>query len=224
MFDRVIKFIGEDSFNKIKNSKVLVIGLGGVGGYAVESLVRSGVSNIIIVDYDRVDITNLNRQIITNLNNIGLYKTFVMEERILSINKNCNVIKINKRINLDNIDELFVYEFDYLIDCCDSIDVKCELIRACLDKNIGFISSMGTGNKLDPSMLKVMDIRETSYDPIAKKIRKYVNDNKIRGKIPVVCSIEKNNRFDGDIPSFIFVPAVSGLLCANYIIRLIIKK
>ena len=179
MFDRVIKFIGEDSFNKIKNSKVLVIGLGGVGGYAVESLVRSGVSNIIIVDYDRVDITNLNRQIITNLNNI---------------------------------------------DCCDSIDVKCELIRACLDKNIGFISSMGTGNKLDPSMLKVMDIRETSYDPIAKKIRKYVNDNKIRGKIPVVCSIEKNNRFDGDIPSFIFVPAVSGLLCANYIIKSIIKK
>lgn len=224
MFDRIIKFIGEDNFNKINNSSVLVIGLGGVGGTCVEALIRSGISNIIIVDYDKVDISNLNRQVITNLDNIGLYKTDVMEKYILSINKDCNVIKVNKRIDLNNIEDLFSYDFDYLIDCCDSINIKCELIRICLDKNITFISSMGTGNKIDPTMLKIMDIRDTSYDPVAKRIRKYVSDNKIRGNIPVVCSCEQNDRFDGSIPSMIFVPSYSGLLCANYIIRKIIEK
>ena len=224
MFSRIEKFIGKDNLDKIINSRVLIIGLGGVGGYAVEGLVRSGVSNIIIVDYDKVDISNLNRQLITNLNNIGLDKTLVMENHILSINNNCKVVKVNKRITIDNVNELFEMDFDYLIDCCDSVDVKCELIRLCLDKNITFISCMGTGNKIDPSMLKIMDIRDTSYDPIAKKIRKYISDNKIKGKIPVVCSVEKNDRFDGDIPSMMFVPASAGIMCANYIIRKIIEK
>ena len=224
MFSRIEKFIGKDNLDKIINSRVLIIGLGGVGGYAVEGLVRSGVSNIIIVDYDKVDISNLNRQLITNLNNIGLDKTLVMENHILSINNNCKVAKVNKRITIDNVNELFEMDFDYLIDCCDSVDVKCELIRLCLDKNITFISCMGTGNKIDPSMLKIMDIRDTSYDPIAKKIRKYISDNKIKGKIPVVCSFEKNDRFDGDIPSMMFVPASAGILCSNYIIRKIIEK
>ena len=129
-----------------------------------------------------------------------------------------------KKIDLDNINLLFNYKFDYLIDCCDTISIKCELIRLCLDKNITFISSMGTGNKINPSLLKVMDIRDTSYDPVAKKIRKYINDNKIKGKVPVVCSCEQNEHFDSDIPSMIFVPSYSGLLCANYIIRKIIEK
>ena len=224
MFSGIEKFIGKDNLDKIINSRVLIIGLGGVGGYAVEGLVRSGVSNIIIVDYDKVDISNLNRQLITNLNNIGLDKTLVMENHILSINNNCKVAKVNKRITIDNVNELFEMDFDYLIDCCDSVDVKCELIRLCLDKNITFISCMGTGNKIDPSMLKIMDIRDTSYDPIAKKIRKYISDNKIKGKIPVVCSVEKNDRFAGDIPSMMFVPASAGIMCANYIIRKIIEK
>ncbi len=224
MFDRVIKFIGEDNFNKIKNSRVLVVGLGGVGGYAVEGLVRSGVSNIIVVDYDKIDVSNLNRQIITNLDNVGKFKTDEVEKRILSINDRCRVTKINLKLNRDNVSDIFNYDFDYLIDCCDTLEVKCELIRLCLDKKIGFISSMGTGNKIDPSMLKIMDIRDTSYDPIAKRIRKYLVDNNIRGKVNVVCSTEKNDKFEGDIPSLMFVPAVAGIMCANYVIREIIKK
>ena len=224
MFRRVEKFIGIDNLNKIKSSVVAVIGLGGVGGYAVEGLVRSGVNNIIIVDYDWVDISNLNRQLITNVNNIGDLKVDVMERHILSINPKCKITKLNIKLDMANMDELFNLKFDYLIDCCDTLVVKEELIKRCLSNNIVFISSMGTGNKFNPSMLKVMDISKTSYDPIAKKIRKYLSVNKIKGKVPVVCSIEQNDKFSGDIPSMMFVPAVSGILCANYIIDKIIKN
>ena len=224
MFRRVEKLIGKDNLELIKTKIVAVIGLGGVGGYAIEGLVRSGVKNIIIVDYDKVDISNLNRQIITNINNVGNLKIDEMEKHILSINPKCNIIKLNIKLDIDNIDKLFKYKFDYLIDCCDTIVVKEELIKRCLNNNIIFISSMGTGNKIEPSMLKIMDISKTSYDPIAKKIRKYLRDNKIYGKVPVVCSSEQRERFDGEIPSMMFVPATAGILCANYIIKKIIEK
>ena len=147
-----------------------------------------------------------------------------MYSHILSINPRCKITKINIKLDIDNIDRLFEYKFDYLIDCCDTIVVKEEIIKRCLNNNISFISSMGTGNKIEPSMLKIMDISKTSYDPIAKKIRKYLKDNNIHGKVPVVCSIEKRERFDGEIPSMMFVPATAGILCANYIIKKIIDK
>ncbi len=223
MDERIIKLIGKDNLNKIKSTTICVIGLGGVGGYAVESLVRSAIENIIIVDYDTIDITNLNRQIITNVNNISKYKTDVTEERIKSINPKCNVTKLNIKLDSTNIDSLFNYKFDYLIDACDTIIVKELLIKKCLEKNIKIISSMGTGNKLNPNELEITDLRKTSYDPIAKKLRKYVIENKIKGKIPVVYSKEQQNKFSGSIPSMIFVPAVSGILCANFIIKEIIK-
>ena len=224
MFDRVELLIGKDNLNKIKKSRVVVVGLGGVGGYAAEALVRSGIENIIVVDYDKIDITNLNRQIITNINNIGEYKTDEMEKRFLSINNKCNVTKLNMKLDLSNVYKLFEYEFDYLVDCCDTIEVKQELIKRCLDKDITCISSMGTGNKLNPMDLEIVDIRKTSYDPIAKRIRKYLRDNHINKKVMVVSSKEKRDKFDGDIPSMMFVPAVSGILCANYVIKEIIKK
>lgn len=222
MFERIEKFIGSTNLAKIKNKTVAVVGLGGVGGYAVESLIRSGIENIIIVDYDTIDITNLNRQIITNQNNIGNLKVDEMESRIISINSNCKITKLNLKLDLNNINTLFNQNFDYLIDCCDTIAVKQELIKNCLNKKIKFISSMATGNKINPSLLEITDISKTSYDPIAKKIRKYLKDNKIHGKVPVVYSKEQNKKFEGSIPSMIFVPATSGILCANYIIKDII--
>ena len=224
MFERIELLIGKDSLDKIKNSKVAVVGLGGVGGYATEALIRSGIENIVIVDYDKIDISNLNRQIVTTINNIGNNKTDEMERHILSINNKCSVTKINMRLDLSNIDKLFEYRFDYLVDCCDTIEVKQELIKRCLRNNISIISSMGTGNKLNPLELEIIDIRKTSYDPIAKKIRKYLRDNHINKKVMVVSSKEKRDRFDGSIPSMMFVPAVSGILCANYIIKEIIKR
>ena len=224
MFERIIKLIGEDNLNKIKNAKVCIVGLGGVGGYAVETLIRSGIENIVLVDYDKIDITNLNRQIITNINNLGELKTDASEKRIKSINPNCNITKLNIKLSPSNIEELFKYNFEYLIDACDTIVVKEELIKRCLDNNIKIISSMGTGNKLNPQELEVIDIRKTSYDPIAKKIRKYLKDNHINNKVMVVCSKEQREKFEGGIPSMVFVPATSGILCANYIIKEIIKK
>lgn len=224
MFDRVEKFIGEYCLDKIKKARVAVIGLGGVGGYAVECLVRSGIENIIILDYDKIDISNLNRQIIATTNNINKYKVDEWEKRIKDINNNVIVTKLNMKLDYTNIDKLFDLEFDYLIDAIDDIVMKEEIIKRCLNSDIKIISSMGTGNKINPSDFEIVDIKDTSYDPIAKKIRKYLKDNNIKGKLPVVYSKEQNKKFEGSIPSMVFTPAVSGILCANYVIREIIEK
>lgn len=224
MFDRTIKLIGKENFNKISNTTVAVIGIGGVGGYAVEGLIRSGISSIIIVDYDTIEISNINRQIISNQKHIGYFKVDEMERRILNINPTCKITKLYDKLSIDNIDNLFKYSFDYLIDACDTIPVKQELIKRCLENDIKIISCMGTGNKLNPSMLEITDIRKTTYDPIAKKIRKYLKDNHINKKVPVVYSKEQNQKFEGSIPSMVFVPATAGFLCANYVINDIITK
>lgn len=218
-FDRLELLIG-DKINDIKKKKILVIGLGGVGSYAVEALIRSGICNITIVDNDVISISNLNRQLMTTLDNIGKCKVDEIEKRILSINPSCRVTKINKFINLDNINELFNQEYDYIVDACDTITVKLELIRISKRKNIKLISSMGTGNKMDPSKLKITDIRKTSYDKIAKIVRKMVKDEQIKGKVYVVCSDEKSyTKVNNIIPSNSFVPATAGLLCASFVIN-----
>ena len=223
MFRRVVSFMGEDNFNKIKDKTVLVVGLGGVGGYAVEALVRSGISNIIIIDYDKVDISNLNRQIITNQENIGKYKVDVVKERIKLINPECNVIIHNTFLDKDTINILDNYKIDYIVDACDSVQAKKLLIDYSISKDIKLIASMGTANKMDPTKLEILDIRKTSYDPLAKILRKYVMDKKTNKKIMVVSSTEVPVRKDM-LSSLVFVPASAGLLCANYIIRDIIKK
>lgn len=223
-FERLELLIG-DKINKIHSKHVLVIGLGGVGSYAVEALIRSGIENITIVDKDIIDITNLNRQLMTTFDNIGKYKTDEIEKRIISINPNCKVKKITKNIDLNNIDELFIDNIDYVVDACDTLSVKMELIRICKRKDIKLISSMGTGNKMDPSRLKIMDIKKTNYDPLAKKIRKMIRDEKINDKVMVVCSDEQPNvKINKIIPSNSFVPATSGLLCASYIINDIVGE
>ena len=224
MFEREIKLIGNDKFNEIKSKKVAVIGVGGVGGYAVEALVRAGIENIIIVDYDIVDITNLNRQIIALQDNIGQKKTEVIRDRIKLINPSCNVIIIDKKLDENNVLELFNYKIDYLVDACDTVKVKERLISECIKRNIKQISSMGTGNKLNPELLKITDIRKTSYDPLAKRIRKFIVYNKIKDKVMVVCSSEQPKKVEGVISSISYVPSVAGLLCASYVINDIIKE
>jgi len=218
-FER-LELLIQDKINDIYNKNVLIIGLGGVGSYAVEALVRSGVSNLIIVDNDTISLSNLNRQLMTYHNNIGNFKTDEIEKRILSINPNAKITKITEFINLDNIHKLFENDIDYVIDACDTLIVKQELIKICNRKKIKLISCMGTGNKMDPSKLKIVDIRKTNYDPIAKRIRKMVKDEKINGKIMVVCSDEAPKvKIAKEIPSNSFVPATAGLLCASYVIN-----
>ena len=225
MFDREIKLIGIDNYNKIKTKTVAIIGIGGVGGYAVESLTRCGIENIIIADYDKIDITNLNRQIISMQDNIGQYKVDICKERIHNINPNCNVITIKEKLNIDNLDILFKYNIDYIIDACDTLSVKQQLIIEAKKRNIKLISSMGTGRKTHPELLKVCDIRETSYDPLAKKIRLFVKQNNIKSKVMVVSSTEKPKEItDNTVSSICFVPAVAGLLCSNYVINDIIDN
>lgn len=218
-FERLELLVG-NKISDIHNKKVLVIGLGGVGSYVVEALIRSGIENITIVDNDTISLSNLNRQLMTYQSNIGKYKTDEIEKRILNINPNCKITKITDFINLDNINNLFSSDIDYVVDACDTITVKLELIRICKRKDIKLISCMGTGNKMDPTKLKIMDIRKTNYDPIAKKVRKMVKDERIKGKVMVVCSDEIGyTKVTNIIPSNSFVPATAGLLCASFIIN-----
>lgn len=223
MNERLELLIG-NKIELIKNKTVLIIGLGGVGSYALEAIVRSGIGHIIIADYDKVDETNLNRQLLALTTTIGLDKIDVAITRIKAINPNCQITSIKEFINSSNIEILFKKDLDYVIDACDTIETKKQLIRECLKRKIKFISSMGTGNKLDPTQLEILDIRKTSYDPIAKIIRKMVKEEKINNKIMVVSSkekpIETNTKTIG---STAFVPATAGLLCASYVINDIIS-
>jgi len=222
MFERTISLIGEDNFNKIQEKTILIVGLGGVGGYTTESLVRSGIKNIILIDHDNIDITNLNRQIISTSNNVGASKVDEFKKRILEINPNCNVITYQIFLDRTNYTILDNYKIDYIVDCCDSVETKKLLIDYSLDKQIKLISCMGTANKLDSTKLEITDIRKTPYDPLAKILRKYVLDKKINNKIMVVSSTEMPVK-NPNLSSMIFVPATAGILCANYIIKEIIK-
>lgn len=223
-FERLELLIG-DKVNEICQKSVLIIGLGGVGGYAAECLIRSGIGKLILVDNDTIDITNLNRQVVTNLNNIGKLKVDEWEKRAKEINPNIHIEKIKEFITRENINLLFDNHPDYLIDACDTISTKKIIIKKCLESKIKFISSMGTGFKFHPEMLEIADIRKTSYDPIAKVIRKMVKDEKIKEKIPVVYSKEIPKKGDGRvIGSNSFVPSTAGILCANYIFNLILGE
>lgn len=225
MFDRLEKLIGINNVNLLHSKTILVVGLGGVGGMAVETLIRNGIENIILVDNDIVDVTNKNRQIIATDPTINRLKVDAFEERIKQINNKVNVTKIDNFITKNNIDEIFKLNFDYLIDACDTISTKILLIENCLEKNIKFISSMGTGNKFDMTKLRVMDIKKTSYDPIAKVIRKKLKDDNIKGKVMVVSSDEMPVKTNNRTPfSYSVVPNTAGIMIADYIIKDILEK
>ena len=224
-FSRLVKVIGEDDFSILNKSKVLVLGCGGVGGYVVEALARSGIGTLVIVDFDNIDESNINRQIIALDSTVGLKKVDVLEKRIKDINRDCNVIKIDKFITVDNLDELFNYDIDFFVDACDTTSVKKEIIKKCLNKKIKFISCMGTGNKLDPSKLEIIDIRKTSNDPLARMIRKFVKDEKINDKVMVLCSSEVPVKTGDRTPgSTAFVPPAAGLMIASYVVKKLLKR
>lgn len=224
-FDRFIKLIGKENFEKVKNLKILIVGVGGVGGYVVESLARCGVETIIIVDPDRIDRTNINRQIIATETTIERKKVEVWEERIKEISKTCQCIPIAEKINEDTIHLLKEHEPDFVVDACDDINAKKLLIKECIKENIKLISSMGTGKRLDPSKLEITTLNKTSYDPIAKILRKFTRDEQIKEKIVVLASNEEPIKIDSEeIASVSFVPASAGLLIASYIIRTTINK
>lgn len=219
-FIRFEALIGKEKFDILKNKRIVIVGLGGVGGYSLESLVRCGIQNFLIIDYDKIDISNKNRQIIALDNSIGLLKTDVFKERINNINKLCNVESKSIFLDDSNINCILEYKPDYVIDACDSLNTKKAIINLCVKNDIALISSMGTGKRIDASKLTVTSLDKTNYDPIARILRKYVKDMKINKKINVLFSSEIPIKKDVDfIPSCSYVPSVAGLLITNFIIN-----
>ena len=219
-FNRLENLIGSFSLEKLKSSTVLIVGLGGVGGYVVEALARSGIGNLILADYDKVDITNFNRQIIAVNDNIGKYKVDCFKERIESINEECNVISYNLKIDNENIKDIFNTKIDFVVDAVDDVRAKVSIINYCLENNIDFISSMGTGNRLDPSKLTITTLDKTFNDPLARSIRSKF-DKSVQKKITVCTSTELPLKVKDKsvIGSNAFVPSSAGLLIASYIVR-----
>lgn len=219
--DRLSLLIGEENINKIKNTNILLVGIGGVGGYTLETLVRSGIENITIIDYDIVDVTNLNRQILTDTTNIGEYKVDIAHNRYININPNININRLKIKLTSDNFNLINIKDYDYVIDACDTISTKELLINECINNNVKIISSMGTAKKMDASKLSITTLDKTSYDKIAKLLRKRI-DKKIQKKVVVVNSNEEV--INTTLGSNSFVPSVAGILITSYIINDIVKK
>ncbi|NLL01954.1 MAG: tRNA threonylcarbamoyladenosine dehydratase [Mollicutes bacterium] len=223
MFERLITLIGKDKFSRLQSTKVLVVGIGGVGGYALEALVRSGILNIAIIDRDNIEISNLNRQIITSNENIGLTKVEVAKERALKINPNLNITDFKYNLDKTNIDEVLQNKYDYVIDACDTVSTKLLIIEKSLKYKYKFISCMGTANKTNPALFSITELSKTKNDSIARILRRKVKELKINKKIMVVSSTETPVP-TGKLGTVSYMPGVAGLLCASYVINDITRK
>ena len=223
MFDRVISLIGNDKFVNLQNAKVLIVGCGGVGGYAFETLVRSGIGNIDLIDFDDIDVSNLNRQVITSQSNIGLSKVEEAKKRALLINPNLNINTYKMFLDDSNIDKILNNNYDYIIDACDSVNTKIELMKKSVTGKFKLISSMGTAKKMNPTKLSITTLDKTNYDPLAKVLRKKIKKLKINKKMYVVSSDEAAIKCDV-LGSFMMVPASAGILCAKFVIDDVLKK
>ena len=229
-FSRTELLIGKKGLDKLQNAKVVIFGIGGVGSYVMEGLARAGVGSFILVDKDEVDESNINRQIIATHKTIGMPKVEVAKQRILEINPTAN-IDIREIFFTPESEDFFDEKIDYVVDCVDTVTAKIEIIMRAKKHNIPVISSMGTGNKLDPTKFEVGDIYKTSICPLAKVMRKELKKREI-DNLKVVYSKEepiKTNKFDEEnnkqIPGSIsFVPSVAGLIIAGEVIKDIIKK
>ena len=225
-FSRMLPLVGEDGLRKLKNARVAVFGVGGVGGYVAEALVRSGVGALDLVDGDTVSLTNLNRQIVALHSTLGRYKTEVMAARALDINPELKV----KTYNLFYLEDCVTFDFssyDYVVDAVDSVSAKIALIAASKRANVPVISSMGAGNKLDATAFEVADISKTSVCPLARVMRKKLKEQGIE-KVKVVYSKEepKQGGAEGEKPcpaSIAFVPSVVGLIIAGEVIKDLLK-
>ena len=221
--DREEALIGANNIEKIRKAKVAVFGIGGVGSYVTEGLVRAGIENIVLVDNDIVDVTNINRQLIADTSTIGRNKVEVAKERILKINPNANVEIYKDFYSEENKDKLIKNDYTYIVDAIDSVSSKISLIKKAHKENIKIISAMGMGNKLDPTMIEVSDISKTSICPLARVMRKKLKEEGIY-KLKVVYSKEVPIKKDSKVTTSIsFVPSVCGLIMAGEIIREIIK-
>ena len=247
-FSRTELLIKEDGIQKLQKAKVAIFGIGGVGSFAVEGLVRSGIGNFILVDDDKICLTNLNRQIIATRKTIGKYKVDVMEERILEINPDAKIQTYQEFYMPNSKTNIITEDIDYVIDCVDTVTAKIEIVKRCKELDIPIITAMGTGNKLDPSRFEITDIYKTSICPLAKVMRKELRKRNI-DSLKVIYSKEEPIEIDeysnsscktncicppgtkrkctirNQVPGSIsFVPSVAGLMIAGEVIREIIWR
>lgn len=225
LYQRTQALLGEDVIEKLKNAKVLICGLGGVGGFTCEALARAGVGTLGLCDMDRVDPTNCNRQILALQSTIGKLKADVAEGRVRDINPDVQLRKFALRIDETTIADLDIPSWDYIADCIDDVDAKVLLIKKARESGVPILCSMGTGNKLDASAFKVTNIKKTEQDRLAKVMRKRLRDEGIDEGVTVVYSPEPpvTEIHDGVIPSISYMPATAGLRIAGEIIQNLIK-
>ncbi|MDQ0150354.1 tRNA threonylcarbamoyladenosine dehydratase [Eubacterium multiforme] len=242
---RIELLIGKEGLDKLKKSKVVVFGVGGVGSFTVEALARAGVGTLVLIDNDTVSISNLNRQIHANYNTVDKVKVDVMKERILSINKDCNVITHQTFVTPDNLKDFIDDDVDYVVDAIDTVTAKIAIAKYCYENDIKIISSMGTGNKFDPTQFKVSDVFKTKVCPLAKVMRRelknrgvkklkvvYSEELPVKPNVPEEVSEEKkevsedNGKINivkrqtpGSMP---FVPSVAGMIIGGEVIKDII--
>lgn len=239
-FSRTELLLGEQGMDTLAHSCVAIFGVGGVGSFVVEGLVRAGVGHLVLIDNDRVCLTNINRQIHATVNTVGQLKTEAMRERILSINPDCQVDVINEFYTPEQAELFFAQPYDYVVDAIDTVTGKINLVLQCQKRRIPIICSMGAGNKLDPTRFEVTDIYQTSVDPLARVMRKKLKEYHV-AKLKVVYSKEKplavrqsgcgkqcicppgsarNCDFRRAVPGSIsFVPSVVGLIIAGEVVR-----
>lgn len=224
IYQRAEIIIGKENLKKLKNTNVCICGVGGVGSYALEAIVRMGIGNITIIDNDVVDITNVNRQLIATVDNVGNSKVEEAKKRISQINPTIKVIAIKDFIDSGNVEKYINSSYDYVIDAIDSVESKIDIIKICKRNNIKVISSMGMANRLDPLKIKVSDISKTEVCPLAKVVRKRLKQEGIN-KVKVVFSTENAMKTDnGKLGSVSFVPSVAGLIIASEAIKDIINE
>lgn len=224
-FSREELLIGKEAVEKLKKSKVIIFGIGGVGSFIVEGLARAGIGNFILVDSDKVSLTNINRQLIATHKTIGKEKVEVAKERILEINPEAKVETITEFF-MPNSAEIFDNSVDYIIDAIDTVTAKIELVERANKLNVPIISCMGTGNKLDPTKFEITDVYKTSVCPLAKVMRKELKQRGIK-KLKVLYSKEEQIKVENSerVPASIsFVPSVAGLIIAGEVIKDIIKR
>ena len=228
-FSRSILVLGNDSIEKLALSRVIVFGLGGVGGYVVEALARTGVGHLDLVDNDEVSLSNINRQIYALHSTVGKDKVAVAHARVLDINPNCIVRKHKIFYLPETADQINLSDYDYVVDCIDTVSAKIELVMRANEANVPIISSMGTGNKLDPSKLRIADISKTSVCPLARVMRQELRKRGIyhlkcvfSTEEPATASIDSGSRH---VPgSVAFVPSVAGLMMAAEVIRDLVRS
>lgn len=227
MFSRTELLLGKDAIKTLQNSRVAIFGIGGVGGHAMEALVRSGIGELDIIDNDKVIESNLNRQIIATTKTIGKYKVDAAEERILEINPNIILHKHQTFFTPESSNEFDFSKYDYVIDAIDTVTGKIELVMKCNEHNTPIICSMGAGNKMNPAEFQVSDIYKTSVCPLAKVMRQELRKRNIKSlkvvysqEIPIIHKSSSPNKNNKRIPaSNAFVPSVAGLIIASEVVK-----